>query len=70
MISWHICFLEDAKDEFDRDDGILTLIEPSTIPSKDVQSSLGPRLVRANNGESNGDSEEDKRVMQNSIMTL
>ena len=72
-LSWFLdryTYSDDASDEFDRDDGTLTLIKPSTIPSKDVQSSLEPRPVQANNGASNGDSEEDKTVMQNSVMML
>ncbi|KAF9689806.1 hypothetical protein SADUNF_Sadunf01G0130900 [Salix dunnii] len=63
--SMRYTYSDDASDEFDRDDGALTLIKPSTIPSKDVQSSLEPRPVQANNGASNGDS-----VMQNSVMML
>lgn len=60
------CFLDryaysdDASDEFDRDDGTLTLIKPSTIPSKDVRSSPEPIPVHTSNGASNGDLEEDK----------
>jgi hypothetical protein len=64
IISWFLdryAYSDDASDEFDRDDGTLTLIKPSTIPSKDGRSALEPRPVQASNGASNSDSEEDKR---------
>ncbi|KAI5594195.1 hypothetical protein POPTR_003G068500v4 [Populus trichocarpa] len=58
--SMRYAYSDDASDEFDRDDGTLTLIKPSTIPSKDVRSSPEPIPVHTSNGASNGDLEEDK----------
>ncbi|CAL5361565.1 unnamed protein product [Camellia sinensis] len=51
----------EASEEFDRDDNTLTLIKPSPMPSKDIQSPLAVGSVHGgNNGVSNGDLEEDK----------
>ncbi|KAJ6415806.1 hypothetical protein OIU84_004576 [Salix udensis] len=58
--SMRYAYSDDASDEFDRDDGTLTLIKPSTIPSKDVRSSPEPKPVQTSNGASNDDLEEDK----------
>ncbi|KAB5564018.1 hypothetical protein DKX38_004072 [Salix brachista] len=51
--SMRYAYSDDASDEFDRDDGTLTLIKPSTIPSKDVRSSPEPKPVQTSNRASN-----------------
>ncbi|KAI8000185.1 hypothetical protein LOK49_LG09G01477 [Camellia lanceoleosa] len=51
----------EASEEFDKDDNTLTLIKPSTMPSKDIRSPLEVGSVHGgNNGVSNVDLEEDK----------
>lgn len=57
--SMRYAYSGDPSEEFDRDD-TLTLIKPSPMPSKDVWSPAEVRPVQSGNGESNGDTEEDK----------
>ena len=52
-------YSDEASEEFDRDD-TLTLIKPSSAPSKDIRSPPKVRSAHGGNEVSNGDLEEDK----------
>ncbi|KAJ9179425.1 hypothetical protein P3X46_011214 [Hevea brasiliensis] len=58
--SMRYAYSDDVGEEFERDDSSLTLIKPSSMPSKDVRSAPAARPVHTNNVASNGDVEEDK----------
>ncbi|KAF2323638.1 hypothetical protein GH714_036428 [Hevea brasiliensis] len=58
--SMRYAYSDDVGEEFERDDSSLTLIKPSSMPSKDVRSASAARPVHTNNVASNGDVEEDK----------
>ncbi|KAG8643203.1 transmembrane protein 87A [Manihot esculenta] len=58
--SMRYAYSDDVGEEFERDDSSLTLIKPSTMPSKDVRTAPEARPEQANIVASNGDLEEDK----------
>ncbi|XP_028119813.1 eukaryotic translation initiation factor [Camellia sinensis] len=61
LVRLNYTYSGETSEEFDRDDNTLTLIKPSSMPSKDIRSPLEVGSVHGgNNGVSNGDLEEDK----------
>ncbi|OMO70612.1 Transmembrane receptor, eukaryota [Corchorus capsularis] len=58
--SMRYAYSDEGNEDFDKDDTNLTLIKPSTTPSKDFRSAPEARPLQSSNGASNGDLEEDK----------
>ncbi|KDP40676.1 hypothetical protein JCGZ_24675 [Jatropha curcas] len=58
--SMRYAYSDDVGEEFDRDDSSLTLIKPSTLPSKDIRNAPESRPVQTNTVASKGDLEEEK----------